>query len=207
MRQILKEIFYEDPEILNELAHKELQKNIDEIPKFGIDIPIPKDGVDGIDGQDGRDGVDGTNGKNGRDGFDGKDGKDGIDGKDGEDAEIEDIIKELKKKQYLETKDIKGLNMNDMRWHGGGLSSISHDSTITGTGTTSSPLSVVSVAVAKGTITIGRVGGYISTITNVKGIITTISRNIDNSIASLTNGTNTWTINRSGGAISSIDIT
>lgn len=33
--------------------------------------------------------------------------------------------------------------MNDMRWHGGGLSSVSHDATMTGTGTPSSPLSVV----------------------------------------------------------------
>lgn len=54
------------------------------------------------------------------------------------------IIKKIKN-QKLEMRDIKGmpLNMNDMRWHGGGLSSVSHDGTLTGDGTPSSPLSVV----------------------------------------------------------------
>lgn len=35
------------------------------------------------------------------------------------------------------------LKLVDQRWHGGGLSQVSHDSTLTGTGTASSPLSVV----------------------------------------------------------------
>lgn len=58
---------------------------------------------------------------------------------------VADVIKELKKNQHLEPKNIKGLpiNMNDMRWHGGGLSTVAHDDTLTGTGTASSPLSVV----------------------------------------------------------------
>jgi hypothetical protein len=57
---------------------------------------------------------------------------------------VEDVIKELKKSKVLETQDIKGLpNMNDQRWHGGGLTTVSHDATLTGTGTSSSPLSVV----------------------------------------------------------------
>lgn len=34
-------------------------------------------------------------------------------------------------------------DMTDMRWHGGGLSSVAHDATLTGNGTTDSPLSVV----------------------------------------------------------------
>lgn len=40
---------------------------------------------------------------------------------------VEDVIKELKKKQYLEPRDIKGMpiNMNDMRWHGSGINSYS----------------------------------------------------------------------------------
>lgn len=59
---------------------------------------------------------------------------------------VDSVIKELKKKQYLEPKDIKGMpiNMNDMRWHGGGLSSISHDASLSGNGTPSNPLTVVS---------------------------------------------------------------
>lgn len=57
----------------------------------------------------------------------------------------------------IDAKTIKGLvtigdveksvkqqyNKNDMRWHGGGLSVVSHDATLTGSGTPSSPLSVV----------------------------------------------------------------
>lgn len=95
----------------------------------------------------------------------GKDGKDGQDGSPDTPEEVvqkvnksktkiksdqvegftktEDIIKELKKNKSLEAKDIKGLNMNDQRWHGGGLSQVYHDNTLTGTGTASSPLSVV----------------------------------------------------------------
>ena len=100
-----------------------------------------------------------------------KSGKDGIDGKDGSPdtpqeianklntlveaieasvikglPKVKDLIDELKKGQYLEPKNIKGLpiNMNDMRWHGsGGLSSVSHDATLSGNGTSASPLSVV----------------------------------------------------------------
>jgi len=63
------------------------------------------------------------------------------------DLTMEKIIEELKKGQHLEPKNIKGLpiNMADMRWHGGGgLSSVSTDSTLTGNGTPSNPLHVVS---------------------------------------------------------------
>lgn len=105
----------------------------------------PKKGVHYFDGKDGKNGKDGRNGRDGRDGIDGEKGKKGD---SGESPEIKDIIKELKKKQYLEPKDIKGmpLNMNDMRWHGGGLSTISHDATMTGNGTPSNPLSVVATS-------------------------------------------------------------
>lgn len=43
-------------------------------------------------------------------------------GSDGKSVSVADVVKELKKKQHLEPKDIKGLpvNMNDMRWHGSG---------------------------------------------------------------------------------------
>lgn len=70
---------------------------------------------------------------------------------------MEDLIKELKTgKNRLEAKDI--LNMPakgplDQRWHGGGLSSVSHDATLTGLGTPSSPLSVVGGGGGSGTVT------------------------------------------------------
>ncbi len=65
------------------------------------------------------------------------------------------VLKELKTgKVRLEAKDIlnlpqtnpKKLDMNDLRWHGSGagLSEVAHDSTLTGDGTSGSPLSVVS---------------------------------------------------------------
>ncbi len=92
-------------------------------------------------------GIDGRDGRNGTNGFDGKDGEQGISGfsgysgKEGPMPETEDmvdeVIKELKKKQYLEPKDIKGMpiNMNDMRWHGsgGGSSGGSGESGASGT--------------------------------------------------------------------------
>lgn len=56
---------------------------------------------------------------------------------------MEDVVKGIKGK--LEPRDIKGMpiNMNDMRWHGSGLTEVIHDTTLTGKGTTASPLSVV----------------------------------------------------------------
>ena len=55
---------------------------------------------------------------------------------------VEDIVAEIKKKKLLELKDIKGarLDMNDQRWHGGGLSVVAHDTTLTGDGTQTNPL-------------------------------------------------------------------
>lgn len=60
---------------------------------------------------------------------------------------VEEVIAEIKKKKLLELRDIKGarLDMNDQRWHGGGLSAVSHDNTLTGAGTPASPLAVASV--------------------------------------------------------------
>lgn len=59
---------------------------------------------------------------------------------------LESIVKKLKKDKSIEFKDIKNapLNMNDLRWHGGGITSVVHDTTLTGAGTTASPLSVAS---------------------------------------------------------------
>lgn len=60
---------------------------------------------------------------------------------------LEDIQKEFKHggKAQLEKRDIKGmpLDMSDLRWHGGGLSTVAHDTTLTGDGTTTNPLHVV----------------------------------------------------------------
>lgn len=130
-----------------------------------IELTIPEKGDKGDKGNDGLDGKDGYTPIKGRDYFDGEDGKDGKNGKDGKDGigikgekgdkgdtgenpDVEDVIKLLKKKQYLEPKDIKGMpiNMNDMRWHGGGLSKVSTDNTLTGDGTPSNPLSAQGVA-------------------------------------------------------------
>lgn len=118
----------------------------------------PIKGVDYFDGVNGKDGKDGKDGKNGRDGRDGRDGKDAaVLDTEGLVAEVirripvtemptlDEIVREIKKKKLIELRDIKNmpLNMNDMRWHGGGLSTVSHDDTLTGNGTPSSPLGVV----------------------------------------------------------------
>lgn len=60
---------------------------------------------------------------------------------------IEDVIKNIKDNKSIELRDIKGarLDMNDQRWHGGGLSNITGliqagaNITITGSGTSSDP--------------------------------------------------------------------
>lgn len=115
----------------------------------------------------------GNEGKPGKDGKNGWPGKDGLNGKDGKNAlaitaqEIADKVnsltgaidseaikglpdlnkfaQEFKKggKYQLKLNDVAGAPL-DMRWHGGGLSSISHDSTLSGNGTPASPLKVVS---------------------------------------------------------------
>lgn len=61
---------------------------------------------------------------------------------------MDGILGELKKpnsKFRLSRRDLTDmpLDMSDMRWHGGGLSSVSHDTTLTGDGTPSDPLHVV----------------------------------------------------------------
>ncbi len=48
----------------------------------------------------------------------------------------------LKTSKYIEGNKER-INTNDQRWHGGGLSRVSHDTTLTGDGTPSSPLSAV----------------------------------------------------------------
>lgn len=83
-------------------------------------------------------------------------------------ADVVDEIKNLKGNDKIDISHIrngenlarlaaKNADMNDMRWHGGGLSSVSHDATLTGNGTASSPLSVVGSATTFYTDTISGV--------------------------------------------------
>lgn len=134
------------------------------------------DGIDGINGIDGRDGIDGKDGKSPIPGIDFEIGSSEtpesianklntltkviegsvIKGFVTLDQIIPAVIKELKTgKNRLEAKDItnlpqkqygKKIDTSDLRWHGSGLSEVSHDTTLTGNGTPSSPLSVVSSA-------------------------------------------------------------
>lgn len=94
-RQTIKDLFKNDPEILHALEHKELEAKIAAIPKFGVDIPVPKDGIDGKDGRDGSDSEDGLNGKDGLDGINGLNGKDGLDGKNITTKEATILLQEL----------------------------------------------------------------------------------------------------------------
>ena len=138
--------------------------------KDGESIVGPQ-GPSGKDGKDSTvPGPKGEQGPAGKDGAKGSDGKDGspdspreiavkINSLKGEISygvlkdvpnalTIDDVIKELKNpksKLRLEKKDIKDmpLDMNDMRWHGGGLSKVAHDATLTGDGTDSNPLKAV----------------------------------------------------------------
>lgn len=69
----------------------------------------------------------------------------------------------------------------DQRWHGGGLTRVSHDTTLTGDGTPSSPLSVSPDA------------GAVDSVSNLDGTLT-ISPNTGDVLASLNLGNaNTWT--------------
>lgn len=83
---------------------------------------------------------------------------------------VEDIIKELKVggKNQLELRDIKGarLDMNDQRWHGGGLSQVVHDDTLQGTGTASSPLSTTITETSTTTFTNKRITKRSDTVTS-----------------------------------------
>jgi len=70
---------------------------------------------------------------------------------------IKEVVEELKTSSRLSIKDLldfpdikppdqpisKGLNMSDQRWHGGGLSVVVHDGTLSGDGTLASPLSSI----------------------------------------------------------------
>lgn len=114
-------------------------------------------GSQGIQGQS----IVGPRGKDGPKGPEGPRGIPGLVGPKGEilvvepdhktiaDKVLELIITE-KKLEYKHIKDApkpdmygQKINFNDQRWHGGGLSQVSHDATLTGTGRPEDPLSVV----------------------------------------------------------------
>ncbi len=169
----LKRIFSDDPEVLKVLEQRELKKVLSVIQKekgesgtSGFSGYSGEQGVSGFSGAKGLDGKGGRNGLDGADGANGVSGTSGFSGYSGKEAELpdleeftKDVIKELKKKQYLEPKDIKGMpiNMNDQRWHGaggsGGGSGISGTSGTSGfsgysgaTGGGTSSLNIITVA-------------------------------------------------------------
>ena len=125
-------------------------------------------GEKGDRGDTGERGPRGFAGERGERGEKGDKGDPGVDGKNFDPSEIpkiEDIIKEVisnlknPKKKVLSHRDI---DMSDMRWHGGGLSSVAHDSTLTGNGTSSSPLSVVGGGLTEVTFTGSRDGSNVT---------------------------------------------
>jgi len=124
---------------------------------------------DGIDGRNGRDGKDGERGPTGRDGRDGI----GINGLNGSPDSPKDIANKLNTlKGVLNPSVLGGLNKEferinkkvesgmavvngrikllDQRWHGSGLSRVTTDSTLSGLGTSASPLHVVSGGTGSG---------------------------------------------------------
>lgn len=135
-------------------------KDISSIVNDILKKATPIKGLHYTDGKDGRDGKDGKRGERGPDGI----GTQGLRGKDGSPDKPQDIANKLNTlkggvdisvvKGAISKKDIDEgmarvdgrIKLLDQRWHGGGLSQVSHDSTLSGTGTASSPLSVVSVA-------------------------------------------------------------
>lgn len=122
-----------------------------------------EDGFTPVFGVDYFDGEQGPQGEPGKDGYTPIKGKDYFDGKNGKDAPVllpETVIaslKTLKGKDRLPLSAIadseflmkigsrqgKKIDTSDQRWHGGGLSTVSHDGTLSGDGTPSSPLSVI----------------------------------------------------------------
>lgn len=77
---------------------------------------------------------------------------------------LEDIVKEIKTKKLLEMRDIRGarLDMSDMRWHGGGLTTIASSGTTVTTNATSLNFTgsgVSSVTDSNGIVTVSISGG------------------------------------------------
>jgi len=148
-------------EFFNQIGDEENLKGED--GKDGLDGKDGKDGVDGKDGLDGKDGIDGKDGKTiiGKDGKDGRDGigKDGKDGRDGIEIEPKEIVSKLKTLKGADRLPLSAINENELlmkigstvgkkintldeRWHGGGLTKVATDTTLSGDGTPDNPLHV-----------------------------------------------------------------
>ena len=86
------------------------------------------------------------------------------------------------------------LNMNDLRWHGSGATKVEHDSTLTGLGTTTSPLSVTTPS-SGGTVssvsvvTANGLSGMVASATTTPAITLTIDSTYPTltSVSTLTN--------------------
>ena len=118
-----------------------------EAGKDGIDGKDAYTPVGGVDYFDGKDGKDGADGKDGVDGKDGRDGQKGDKGDKGENAKVnifsivKEVIKQVKELKGNERIDIsnirnaenigkKKIDMSDLRWHGGGISTVFAESPI-----------------------------------------------------------------------------
>ncbi len=131
---------------------------------------------------------------------------------------IEDIVGEIKKKRLLELRDIRGarldrassnFDMNDQRWHGGGLSNITglilagNNVTITGLGTAASPYVINSSGGGGGGLT------SINADTTAAQILAVGSAGTDFAIADNGIGTHTFNLptasHTNRGALSSAD--
>lgn len=100
-------------------------------------------GETGPMGEKGDTGERGPRGLTGEKGDAGKDGKNGKDGRDAKLISVDEIVSPINKRIDEISNTINAKGKIDQRWHGGGLSRVSTDATLTGNGTPSSPLSVV----------------------------------------------------------------
>lgn len=184
----LKQIFSDEPGILSTIEANETEPTLKRMTDFlsvvkgeqgekgdtgekgdrGDKGEIGDQGIQGEKGDPGKDGRDGRNGLSGSDGKDGKDGKDGRDGKDST-INIDKVLEPVNKKIDEISNTLSAKGKIDQRWHGGGLSKVTTDSSLTGQGTGSSPLSVAGA----GAVTINYIidGGGSAITTGVKGFV------------------------------------
>lgn len=135
-------------------------------PIAGVDFPLPKDGKDGIHAtaitpQEIADRLNTLPKALKASTIDGIPTLEGI----------RHYLTDSKSKGRLSTKHI---DTSDLRWHGGGLSSVAHDTTLTGNGTAASPLSVISVGgvsqiIAGTNITVSPISGLGAVTINASG--------------------------------------
>ncbi len=164
----------------DELA--KLNQSLDGVSFVGLES-LKGDKGDSIKGDKGDKGDKGEKGDTGDKGNDGLDGLDGMNGKDGSPDTAEEIVTKLNTLEgVVDFKVLKGVpevfspiearlidlekksnapspkGKIDQRWHGGGLSTISHDDTLTGTGTPSDPLHANQLVTAGSNVTVTGTG-------------------------------------------------